>query len=85
MLALHIPSQIQLHASLGFPNPIPAQPDNNSLVRLGHLLLLPLLVHFWFMSEFSLEILVHPCRHPSAFYLDFLFVGTGLVLGGRDL
>lgn len=50
-----------------FTNPISAQLDSIFPLNLAYLLVLPPLVHFLFMFEFSQKLLVYPCRPPVTF------------------
>lgn len=49
-----------LQVSLGFPNPISASSDNNSVLLLGHPSLIPSLVHLFLLSEFTKDVLAFP-------------------------
>jgi len=67
LLVFHISCEIQLHVGFIFPNPICPSSDSISTFLLGYVTLLPPLVHFSFMSEFSQELIAYPCRSPTTF------------------
>lgn len=71
---LHTPVQV----GFGFPNPIPAHLDwRVSIFLLGHLYLLSHVACCLFKSEFSQDLLVHPCSQPAAFAWQWLNSSLG--------
>lgn len=74
-------SPIQFQKDFCFPNPIP----ECSEIIWGHLSLLPPLVYFLFMFQFSQELLDQPSRRSCPLCLAFSMSGrTMLDLGGGD-
>lgn len=74
LVVLHAPCQIQFQA--GFPNPIPVHLENISKYLVGYLSLLPTLVYFLFIFQFSSG---SPCSSQ-----DLLPALHGFPLKGMD-